>query len=154
MIYDICYYIYMYIYIYTPHHMISYPIMPYHTKSYHIISFHIVSYYIILYHIYIYIYHMYDISYTLYTIQYTISIYKLLYCIPTKDLNITQAWERVTTGGRAARGEKGTLALCPKPSHFFCRLMAVISGKPWSTPNEAMCIKDTYLHNNNQRKFS
>ena len=62
---------------------------------------------------------MYDISYTLYTIQYTIGIYKLLYCIPTKDLNITQAWERVTTGGRAARGEKGTLALCPKPSLFF-----------------------------------
>jgi hypothetical protein len=116
MIYAI---IYIYVYIYTPHHMISYPIMPYHTKFYHIISFHIVSYYIILYHTNIYIYHMYDISYTLYTIQYTISIYKLLYCIPTKDLNITHAWERVTTGGRAARGEKGTLALCPKPSHFF-----------------------------------
>ena len=87
---------------------------------------------------------MYDISYTLYTIQYTIGIYKLLYCIPTKDLNITQAWERVTTGGRAARGE--TLAYARSQAFFSGRLLAVISVKPWSTPNEAMCIKDTYLH--------
>ena len=118
MIYDI---LYIYVCIYTT----SYDIIFYHAISYKILSYHILSYRIILYHfvshkyIYIYIYHMYDISYTLYTIQYTIGIYKLLYCIPTKDLNITQAWERVTTGGRAARGEKGTLALCPKPSLFF-----------------------------------
>ena len=143
---------YIYVCIYTT----SYDIIFYHAISYKILSYHILSYRIILYHFvsHIYIYHMYDISYTLYTIQYTIGIYKLLYCIPTKDLNITQAWERVTTGGRAARGEKGTLALCPKPSLFSGRLMAVINGKPWSTPNEAMCIKDTYLHKNNQRKFS
>ena len=115
MIYDI---IYTYVYIYTT----SYDIISYHAISYKILSYHILSYRIILYHfvshkyIYIYISH---VRYIIYTIQYTISIYKLLYCIPTKDLNITQACERVTTGGRAARGEKGTLALCPKPSHFF-----------------------------------
>ena len=68
MIYDI---LYIYMCVYTPHHMISYSIMPYHTKSYHIISFHIVSYYIILYHtnIYIYISH---VRYIIYTIHYTI----------------------------------------------------------------------------------
>ena len=152
MIYDIWYYIYICVYI---HHIIWYHILSCHIIqnliiSYPFISYHIMSFCITHTHIYIYISH---VRYIMYTIQYTISIsYRTAYQQRTSIF--TQAWERVTTGGRAARGEKGTLALCPKPSHFFGRLMAVISGKPWSTPNEAMCIKDTYLHNNNQRKFS
>ena len=86
LIYDIWYMIlYIHMCIYTPHHMISYPIMPYHTKSYHIISFHIVSYYVILYHTHTYIY----ITCTIYHVHYTIyNKYQLPYCIPTKDLNI------------------------------------------------------------------
>ena len=113
-IFKCSYGIYIYVCI---HHITWYRILSYHILSHHIISCHIVSCRIIPYHnrlYHIYTYHMYDI-YTLYNIQYV----SISYSLPTKDLNITQAWERVTTGGRAARGEKATLALCPKPSHFF-----------------------------------
>ena len=115
--------IYIYMYIYTT----SNDIISYHAISYKILSYHILSHRIILYHfvshtyIYIYIYHchMHDVSYilSLYNIQWV----SISFCTAYQQRTsiFTQAWERATTGGRAARGEKGTLALCPKPSHFF-----------------------------------
>ena len=59
------------------------------------------------------------LSYVVYTTQCTICMHKLQHSDRAPQYYKGLGAGGLMAGGRAARGEKATLTLCPNPRHFF-----------------------------------